>query len=105
MLVEYYDEDKVELYELSRDPGEARDVAAQEPARVAKMRTDLAAWRKDVNAQSNKPNSEFDAAKFRDLYIDVDASRFDPLHANLAEWEKMWQWRKEMNAVVPKAKP
>jgi arylsulfatase A-like enzyme len=105
MLVEYYDENKVELYDLSRDASEARDTAAQEPARVAKMRAALAAWRKSVHAQSNRPNPKFDAAKFRDLYIDVDASRFDPLHANLAEWEKMWRWRKEMNAVVPKAKP
>jgi hypothetical protein len=30
----------------------------------------------------------------------VDASRFDPAKADQAEWEKMWQWRKEMNAAL-----
>jgi arylsulfatase A-like enzyme len=30
--------DKLELYDLKRDPGEQRDVAAQHPARVAEMR-------------------------------------------------------------------
>jgi hypothetical protein len=77
-------------------------VAKREPARVATMRAALAAWRKSVNAQENAPNPDFDAAKFRDLYIDVDASRFRPEKASKSDWKKMWQWRKEMNAVVPK---
>ena len=68
------------------------------------MSAALAAWRKDVNAQVNKPNPHFDPVKYRQLYIDVDASRFDPATADEAEWEKMWQWRKNMNAVVPRGK-
>jgi arylsulfatase A len=104
MLVEYYDEAKTELYKLNSDAGEKHDLAAKEPRRVAKMQAALAAWRKSVNAQENKPNPDFDASKFRDLYIDVDASRFDPLHADQADWEKIWNWRKEMDAVAPKAK-
>jgi hypothetical protein len=34
----------------------------------------------------------------------VDPSRFEPAKADQAQWEKMWQWRTEMNAVVPPAK-
>lgn len=105
MFVEYYDEDKVELYDLKTDAGEQRDLAGQEPAPVANMRAALAAWRKSINAQTNAPNPSFDATKYRDLYIDVDASKFDPLHASQADWEKMWRWRKEMNEVAsPKSK-
>ena len=104
MLVEYYDEAKVELYDLGRDAGEGRDLAAQQPARVTRMRTALAAWRKEVNAQENTPNPNFDPDKFRELYTDVDVGRFDPANASQAEWEKVWQWRKEMNAVVSAAR-
>ena len=104
MLVEYYDEEKVELYDLSADSSEVRDLAGREAARAATMRAALAAWRKRVNAQENSPNPDFDPSKFRELYIDVDASRFDPPKASQADWEKMWQWRKLMDSVPPVVK-
>ena len=103
MLVEFYDDETVELYDLKTDIRETRNVAAQNPGRVAKMRTALAAWRKEVNAQGNTPNPNFIPAKYRELYIDVDPSRFEPSRADLAQWEKMWAWRKGMNAVLPRA--
>ena len=101
-LVEYYDDGGIELYDLSADISETTNLAAQQPDRVAKMRAALAAWRTDVGAQTNKPNPNFDAAKFRALYRDVDPSRFEPAHADQAQWEKIWAWRKEMNEVVPR---
>jgi arylsulfatase A len=104
ILVEYYDEETVELYDLSVDAGETRDLAAREPARAAAMRAALAAWRKGVNAQENLPNPDFDPSRFRELYIDVDASLFDPPKASPADWEKMWQWRKRMDSAPPIAK-
>jgi len=100
MMVEYYDEGKAELYDLREDMGEAQDLAGSQPERVNQMRAALAAWRKAVNAQKNTPNPDFDPAKYRQLYENVDASRFDPATANQAQWEKMWQWRKAMDAVV-----
>ena len=108
MLVEYYDEAKAELYNLGADPGEAHDLAAANPSRLTQMRAALAAWRRDVNAQENRPNPDFDPGKYRELYLDVDASRFEPDRADKAQWEKMWRWRKNMNAVLSsgrKAKP
>lgn len=104
MMVEYYDEEKAELYDLRSDIREARDLAASQPDRVKRMRTELAAWRKAVHAQGNTPNPNFDPAKYRALYQDVDASRFQPAQADQAQWETMWQWRKEMNATVAGAK-
>ena len=86
------------------DIGETRDLAESQPERVSQMRAALAAWRREVNAQSNTPNPDFDPAKYRPLYMDVDASRFEPAKADEAQWEKMWQWRKDMNAVLPRAK-
>ncbi|MGD0094452.1 MAG: sulfatase [Planctomycetota bacterium] len=100
MLVEYYDDDAVELYDLSSDAPEKHNLAAQQPERVASMRAALAAWRKDVKAQSNTPNPNFDPAKYRELYVDVDASRFEPALADQAQWARIWAWRKGMNAVL-----
>lgn len=94
LLVEYYDENRTELYEVAVDVAEKTDVARFEPSRVAKMTAALAAWRKSVGAQENRPNPYFDPAEFKKLYIDVDASRFNPITADQAEWEKMWRWRK-----------
>lgn len=103
MFVEYYDEEKVELYDLAANPSETRNLAPQQPERVARMRAALAAWRVEVNAQENRPNPDFDPARYRELYVEVDASRFDPFRASQAQWETMWQWRKAMNAVVSEA--
>jgi len=108
MLVEYYDEDKAELYDLRSDPGESRDLAAQQPQQVAHMHAALVGWRKSVFAQENRPNQSFDPEKFRELYVDVDASQFKPDQANQAQWEAMWRWRKAMDTVQQlnlKAKP
>lgn len=104
MMVEYYDDQKTELYDLRSDVRETRDLAASQPERVQRMRAALAAWRKEVSAQENTPNPDFDAAKYRKLYQDVDASQFQPAQADQSQWETMWQWRKEMNAAVAGAK-
>ena len=100
MLVEYYDQEQVELYDLRQDIGETQDLAAAQPERVSSMRVALAAWRREVKAQSNTPNPDFDPLKYRQLYVDVDASRFAPAPADQARWETMWQWRKQMNRAV-----
>mgnify|MGYP000848162890 CR=1 FL=1 len=104
MLVEFYDAEQVELYDLSQDIREAQDLAAAQAQRVAQMRAALADWRLAVNAQSNTPNPNFDPAKYGPLYVDVDASRFQPAQADQAQWETMWRWRTEMNAAVAGAK-
>jgi hypothetical protein len=103
MLVEFYDSEAVELYDLATDIRETSNVAARNPERAAKMRAALAAWRQEVNAQENRPNPDFVPAKYRELYVDEDPSRFDPLRADQAQWEKIWTWRKSMNAALPRA--
>lgn len=104
MMVEYYDEEKAELYDLREDIRETRDLASSQPERVSRMREALADWRNEVNAQGNTPNPDFDPPKYRQLYEDVDASRFEPATADHAQWETMWQWRKQMNDAVAGSK-
>lgn len=101
MLVEYYDQPKNELYDLASDIGQAHDVAAQYPERVARMQSALAAWREANRAQANRPNPDFEPQRYRELYLDVDASRFAPATATRVQWETMHEWRKRMNAAPP----
>jgi len=49
-LIEFYDTDTIELYDLSQDIGETRDLAGQMPERAAELRTRLRQWRERVPA-------------------------------------------------------
>jgi arylsulfatase A-like enzyme len=100
LMVEFYDAEQAELYNLRTDCGEKQDLAAQQSERVAKMRAALAAWRVANHAQSNTPNPAYVPEQYRQLYEDVDASRFEPATADEAGWQRIWQWRKNMNAAV-----
>jgi arylsulfatase A-like enzyme len=50
-LIEWLEDGRVELYNLARDPGEIRDVAAGQPATAARLKSRLDAWRREVHAQ------------------------------------------------------
>jgi arylsulfatase A-like enzyme len=49
-LIEYFDDQSVELYNLSKDLSEKNDLALVQPERAKRMRERLMAWRKEVNA-------------------------------------------------------
>jgi len=49
-LIELFDTGAVELYNLATDGGEKTDLAAEQPARVAELKRELAAWRRSVGA-------------------------------------------------------
>ena len=55
-LLEYFEDNHVELYNLREDPSEQRDLAAREPARAQQLRAQLQAWRGQVGAQLPSPN-------------------------------------------------
>src|SRR5207253_2490715 len=46
----------LQLYDVAADPGEQHDLAAAEPARVARMEADLIAWFEDVTATLPPPS-------------------------------------------------
>ncbi|MGH9841873.1 MAG: sulfatase [Blastocatellia bacterium] len=58
-LIEFYQNNRVELYDLSRDLGETNDLAARLPGKAAELRRKLAAWRQAVGAQMMTPNLEY----------------------------------------------
>lgn len=57
-IVEFFEDMRVELYDLSSDPGEERDLAAAQPERAQEMRKKLAEWRSSVGAQMPSPNPD-----------------------------------------------
>jgi len=99
LLVEYYDADAPELYDLAVDVAEMKNLAAEQPGRAREMRAALDNWRRQVGAQTNAPNPAFDPARYRELYVEVDAGRFAPAGAGDSQWQQMQQWRKRMNAA------
>jgi hypothetical protein len=58
-LIEFYEDGKLELYNLKEDIGEKNDLAAKMPEEAAKLRKLLAGWRQSVKAQMPTPNPDY----------------------------------------------
>jgi arylsulfatase A-like enzyme len=54
-LIERFEDGRVHLYDLARDPGEREDLASRQPARVAALRDQLHAWYREVGAKFLEP--------------------------------------------------
>ncbi len=58
-LIEFYEEDRVELYNLKDDLIERNDLASKMPEKAADLRARLHAWRKSVDATMTAPNPNY----------------------------------------------
>ncbi len=58
-LIESYEDDRLELYNLRADPGEQHDLAAQMPEKAAELRKMLHEWRDEVGAVMPEPNPKW----------------------------------------------
>jgi arylsulfatase A len=58
-LLEYFEDNHVELYSLRDDPGEKQDLAAAQPERVAQLRARLHSWWQEVGAQMPQTNAAY----------------------------------------------
>lgn len=102
-LVEHYDTGKVELFDLDVDVTESRDLSKANANRTAAMRKRLLEWRRSVGAQENTPNPAVDLALYRQIYVEFDSSRFDPLGADEEAWKRAAIWRERMNTAIKSA--
>jgi arylsulfatase A len=59
-LVEFFEDDRVELYNLKDDIGETKDLANSMPGKAQELRKVLSDWRVSVGAQMPTPNPDFD---------------------------------------------
>ena len=57
-LIERFEGPSFELYDLAADPGETRDLAAERPGDVARLRGELLAWRARVGARMLRRRAE-----------------------------------------------
>ena len=57
-LIERYEDGSVQLYNLSKDPGEKLDLAGSDPQRVEAMQSRLHAWYLEVSAKFLEPKEE-----------------------------------------------
>ncbi len=57
-LVQFYEDGRIELYNLHDDVGEERDLAETEPEKAAELLAKLNAWRTAVEAQPPRPNPD-----------------------------------------------
>jgi arylsulfatase A len=65
-LIEFLEDDRVELYDLEKDPVEAQDLAKKDPTSAADLRKRLHAWRTTVRAQMAVPNPDYDPKRERE---------------------------------------
>ena len=99
-LIEHYEDGRVELFNLGTDLSEKHNLAASESVRVKKLQAALSEWRNMINAQTNSLNPAFDPGLHRAIYQDIDISRYDPPAADEAEFARVLEWRRQMDAAV-----
>lgn len=61
-LIEFFEDRRLELYDLAADPGETTDLVQKRPADVRRLHAMLKKWRNDVGAQMMTPNPNYTAS-------------------------------------------
>jgi arylsulfatase A-like enzyme/L-ascorbate metabolism protein UlaG (beta-lactamase superfamily) len=62
-LIESYEDNRLELYNIRQDVGEKNDLAAKMPEKAAELLAMIRAWRQDVNAKMPTPNPDYGQGK------------------------------------------
>ena len=58
-LIEFFEDGRLELYNLREDLSEEHNLAAERPGLTAKLAGMLAAWRESVEAKIPQPNPDY----------------------------------------------
>lgn len=62
-LIEFYEDGRLELYDLASDIGEKNNLAGTMPKKAAQLQQKLAAWRQSIGAKMPTPNPDYDPAR------------------------------------------
>ena len=62
-LIEFYEDGRLELFDLAEDIGERRNLVARAPEKTRELHALLKEWRTSVNATMPKENSGYDPDK------------------------------------------
>ena len=55
-LIEFFEDDRIELYNLKEDPSESTNLTAEHAEKAKELRQSIHAWRKSIDAQLPAPN-------------------------------------------------
>jgi arylsulfatase A-like enzyme len=96
-LIHYYEDERRELYQLSEDIGEQRDLAEKFPDKVTELGDRLQAWLAETNAKMPIPNPKFSeaaAAKQRERIRNRDLPNLEKAAAKVLEedWSPNPTW-------------
>lgn len=58
-LIQFFEDGRLELFNLRDDPGEKRNLAADLPEKAEELRAKLEAWRRSQDAQMMEPNPDY----------------------------------------------
>ena len=58
-LIHYYEDDRVELFDLENDRSERTDLATTYPMRAKELKEQLDQWRESIGANAPKPNPDW----------------------------------------------
>ncbi|MEO0416754.1 MAG: sulfatase, partial [Verrucomicrobiota bacterium] len=59
-LIEFFEDGKLELFDLKNDPSESKDLSAENPEQAESLLKNLQKWRADVGAQMPTENPDYD---------------------------------------------
>ncbi len=59
-LIEFFEDSRLELYDLKNDPSESIDLAAEKPDKAKTLLANLQQWRAEVGAQMPTENPDYD---------------------------------------------
>jgi len=77
-LVEFYEDMRVELYNLRDDIGETNDLSKKMPGKAGELRKMLHEWRQSVDAQMPTPNPDYNPAQESKRVLDDGKSPAKP---------------------------
>jgi len=62
-LIEFFEDNHLELYNLHEDISETKNLVKELPGKAAKLSQELRSWRQSVNAKMPTPNPDYDPMK------------------------------------------
>lgn len=62
-LIEFFEDNRLELYNLKDDVGETKDLSRENPTKTKELKQLMVSWRKEVKAQMMTPNPDYNEAK------------------------------------------
>ena len=71
-LIEHFETNEHELYDLENDVGEERNLIQEKPSLAEKLIIMLEEWREEIDARMSKPNPHYDTF-LRDLFYKIIA--------------------------------